>query len=522
MLPKLIVQSLIIALLLSIAPCFAETFSGEVVHITDGDTIQVMHNGQAEKIRLSGIDAPEKTQPFGQSAKEYAASLCFRKLVSVTTFGQDRYHRTIADIQLPNGTILNNELVRAGYAWWYRRYAPNNTTLQQLETSARLNHAGLWAGLDPVEPWDYRHYGTTASLPEQPVAPAGPPQQNPDPNSALHHALQGVVQQSSIEPLKGEIQRSETTPLKGRVDEQAIPPVDLRAGVPNKSAIMHIVQYKQNDATPNSAPLPLLQGTIDRAPVRDTNNLLQPPLRGTADGEHPPSRATKNNQLRAEVIQQPPQRPDIAAAPVRSAASLEDRPPTRHIDDSLPSPAYVAPVPTQVPSIAQTTGVTYKPSLPDRIKRRRDLPDRSHELRVKRKPEKSNEADIAPSAQPQTAPIEESLLWDRWYKHVNELVCAQLTRTMPAHRNPAGSLRVQITVWPNHHMRAIMIQGSNQRFNDAVLEAYSSLDGNQDLEFPQGTHRQLIEYETDHIQDIPAVTSAFDSQTIHGDLELVK
>jgi hypothetical protein len=93
---------------------------------------------------------------------------------------------------------------------------------------------------------------------------------------------------------------------------------------------------------------------------------------------------------------------------------------------------------------------------------------------------------------------------------------------MPAHGNPAGSNRVQIKVWPNHHIQASLIQGSNQKFDDAVLKAYSSLDGNADLEFPRGTQRQIIEYETAHIQEVPAVTSGFNSQTIHGDLEVIK
>lgn len=151
------IYSGLIVMLISSSPCLAEVFSGRVISVTDGDTIKVMHNGQSEKIRLNGIDAPEHDQAFGAKSKSYAASLCFDKKVTVTTHGHDRYRRTIGDVELPDGKLLNNELVRTGLAWWYRKYASGNSSLQQLEQTARLGHCGLWTDTNPTPPWEFRH-----------------------------------------------------------------------------------------------------------------------------------------------------------------------------------------------------------------------------------------------------------------------------------------------------------------------------------------------------------------------------
>src|SRR5436309_4843474 len=95
-------------------------FAGRVVGITDGDTIKVMHNGKAEKIRLLGIDCPEKGQPYGTKAKQFTSEMVFGKEVIVQDHGKDnkKYKRTLGDIILPDGRNLNRELVAAGLAWW--------------------------------------------------------------------------------------------------------------------------------------------------------------------------------------------------------------------------------------------------------------------------------------------------------------------------------------------------------------------------------------------------------------------
>ena len=133
-------------------------FAGLVVGITDGDTIKVMHNGKAEKIRLHGIDCPEKGQPYGTKAKQFTSQLVFGKEVIVKDYGLDnnRYKRTLGEIVLHDGRVVNEELLRAGLAWWYRKYVPNRVDLAALEEEARTARRGLWADPHPVPPWCWR------------------------------------------------------------------------------------------------------------------------------------------------------------------------------------------------------------------------------------------------------------------------------------------------------------------------------------------------------------------------------
>ena len=88
----------------------------------------------------------------------------------------------------------------------------------------------------------------------------------------------------------------------------------------------------------------------------------------------------------------------------------------------------------------------------------------------------------------------------------------------PSREQPYSHYRLA----PDHHLEASLVQGTNQAFSAAVLDAYRSLDGNPQLQFPRGIQRKLVDYETVHIQDIAATTSAFDAQSIHGDWEILK
>jgi micrococcal nuclease len=125
--------------------------------ITDGDTIRVMHNGVAERIRLWGIDCPESKQAFGTRAKQFTGDLAFGQTVIVRVKDVDRYKRTVAEIILPDGQNLNREIVRAGSAWWYEQYARRDTTLRDMENEARVARQGLWADPKPVVPlWEWR------------------------------------------------------------------------------------------------------------------------------------------------------------------------------------------------------------------------------------------------------------------------------------------------------------------------------------------------------------------------------
>lgn len=145
---------LLAALVLAAAAGGVE-FRGRVIGVNDGDTITVLHDRQPEKIRLHGIDAPEKGQPFSERAKQFASGLAFGRAVTIRVVDHDKYGRTVADVVLADGRSLNRELVRAGYAWWYRRYS-NDRTLAELEAHARATRSGLWADPHAVPPWEWR------------------------------------------------------------------------------------------------------------------------------------------------------------------------------------------------------------------------------------------------------------------------------------------------------------------------------------------------------------------------------
>jgi micrococcal nuclease len=109
-----------------------------------------------------GIDAPEKGQAFSNRAKQYVSDLVFGKEVAVRVGGQDRYGRIIGEVFLADGRYVNHEIVGAGFAWWFRRYAPDDRTLAKLESEAREARRGLWADRDPMPPWEFRKVSRTA------------------------------------------------------------------------------------------------------------------------------------------------------------------------------------------------------------------------------------------------------------------------------------------------------------------------------------------------------------------------
>lgn len=134
----------------------AADFSGPVVRVLDGDTIEVLHSQHPERIRLHGIDCPEKSQAYGQKAKHAVSDLVVGKEVTVHTHGKDKYGRTIGDVLLPDGKNVNRELIKQGWCWWYRKYAAGDTVLEGLEKAAREARQGLWADPHPMPPWEWR------------------------------------------------------------------------------------------------------------------------------------------------------------------------------------------------------------------------------------------------------------------------------------------------------------------------------------------------------------------------------
>jgi len=141
------------------APVYAgDTFTGKVVGVADGDTIAVLHDKTPIKIRLQGVDAPEKAQPYGQKAKQFTSSLVFGKEVRVEVVSKDKYGRTLARVSYLgklHHRSLEESLLQAGLAWWYRKYSKDKK-LGQIEEEARKAKRGLWADKKPVPPWEWR------------------------------------------------------------------------------------------------------------------------------------------------------------------------------------------------------------------------------------------------------------------------------------------------------------------------------------------------------------------------------
>ena len=112
------------------------------------------------KIRLAGIDAPEKKQAFGNVSKKSLLDLVFDKQVSVDWKKQDQYGRTVGKVML-NGIDINLEQIKRGVAWFYNKY-PNELLLDDriaylhAQKTAEKNKIGLWSELRPVAPWDFR------------------------------------------------------------------------------------------------------------------------------------------------------------------------------------------------------------------------------------------------------------------------------------------------------------------------------------------------------------------------------
>jgi endonuclease YncB( thermonuclease family) len=153
---------IIALLLLALAcPSNAETITGRVVGIADGDTITVLDADKVQhKIRLAGIDAPEKKQAFGNRSKESLSALAFDRTVDVETSKRDRYGRQIGKV-LVNGRDVNLVQVERGMAWFYRKYqreqSPNDQRLYDAaEDAARAGKRGLWRDAEPVPPWEFR------------------------------------------------------------------------------------------------------------------------------------------------------------------------------------------------------------------------------------------------------------------------------------------------------------------------------------------------------------------------------
>lgn len=140
----------------------AQELVGRVVSVSDGDTVKVLDSTNTQyKVRLSGIDAPEKSQPFGRRSKESLSSLVINQRVTVEWNKRDRYGRIVGKIITPKGTDANLEQIKRGMAWHYKQYEKEQPLADRAayaaaELVAKESQEGLWQELRPVPPWEYR------------------------------------------------------------------------------------------------------------------------------------------------------------------------------------------------------------------------------------------------------------------------------------------------------------------------------------------------------------------------------
>jgi endonuclease YncB( thermonuclease family) len=168
--------ALLCGLLLLVGFAQAGTLSGRVVSLSDVDTITVLDPANKQhKIRLAGIDAPEKAQPFGTRARQYLSELIYLKDVDVIWRKHDRYGRIVGKIlvappgacsavepRCPKTLDVGLAQIAVGLAWHYKQYANEQTEEDRkryavAEYDAKAKRAGLWQDRNPVPPWEWRH-----------------------------------------------------------------------------------------------------------------------------------------------------------------------------------------------------------------------------------------------------------------------------------------------------------------------------------------------------------------------------
>ena len=133
----------------------AQSLTGKVVSIADGDTFTLLTSDNRQiRIRLHGIDCPEKAQDYGTVARMFLSDLIFGKSVQVTPTDVDRYGRTIGIVSI-DSTNVNEALLSAGLAWHYIHF-DKNPKWAKLEEKARGDKKGLWSKPNAIAPWKFR------------------------------------------------------------------------------------------------------------------------------------------------------------------------------------------------------------------------------------------------------------------------------------------------------------------------------------------------------------------------------
>jgi micrococcal nuclease len=150
---------LIIIFFLSLSNCLYSQLKGRIIGVSDGDSVSLLDEKNVVfKIRLNGIDAPEKKQDFGNASKNFIGDLIYDKFVWVRTNGLDRYGRTIGTIYLNENMIgksVNEMSLENGMSWHYKKY-DKNILWSNIELKAKEDKVGLWKLPNPIPPWSFR------------------------------------------------------------------------------------------------------------------------------------------------------------------------------------------------------------------------------------------------------------------------------------------------------------------------------------------------------------------------------
>ena len=152
---RIILFTFLLLPLLAFAPPPVYTLKGKAVRIVDGDTFDLLVGTTTHRIRLAGIDAPEKGQDFGTASKLLLGQLCSNQTLTVRVTDVDRNKRKIAEIYTEQKLWINKELIAKGMAWHFKKYSTDRE-LANAELSARKQKIGLWSLNNPVAPWDWR------------------------------------------------------------------------------------------------------------------------------------------------------------------------------------------------------------------------------------------------------------------------------------------------------------------------------------------------------------------------------
>lgn len=162
-------EVLVLLLALWLGAAHAETLSGKVIHVADGDTITILAGAVAHRVRLAGIDAPEKAQPYGNRSRQHLSQIAHGKDATLHCHKTDRYQRKVCKVMVQPadcpkcGHTLDVGLAQivAGLAWWYREYAREQSPddrgrYESAEQEASGRRIGVWSDKSPMPPWEWR------------------------------------------------------------------------------------------------------------------------------------------------------------------------------------------------------------------------------------------------------------------------------------------------------------------------------------------------------------------------------